>query len=104
MKGFTQITLLTLSFALTFSAYAAKSKTDSQLLTECKASVSSQFDQVERIKLSNLSSRRGVFKARLKVTADGERSRVLCTIADGQALTLTCINDANCPATSIAAN
>ena len=104
MKRLTQITLIAMSFALAFSANAGTSKTDSELLTLCKASVGAQFEKVDRIKLSNLSSRRGVFKAKLKVTADGQRSRVLCTIAPDQSLTLTCTSDANCPVSSIAAN
>jgi len=104
MKHLTQIAIITTGLLLAFSANAADYKTDSELFTECKASINAQFENVDRIKLSNLTSRKGVFKAKMKVIADGQRTKVLCTIANDQVVTLTCIGDSNCPASSIAAN
>lgn len=104
MNRFTQSALIATGLVLSFSTNATTSKTDSELFTECKTSINAQFENVERIKLANISSRRGVFKAKMKVMANGQRSNVLCTIADNQVVALTCSSGSACPESSIAAN
>ena len=102
MNRIAKIAVIAAGLAFSFSAQAG-SKTDSQLLTECKASVNEQFENASKVRVANITSRRNVFKAKFKVSAEGERSVVLCTIAGDQPVALTCLNG-NCPADMIAAN
>jgi len=104
MKHLVKTVMLTASLALSLTATAGDYKTDGQLLTECKNSINTQFEGVESIKVGNISSRRGTFKAKMKVKVNGERSKMLCVISDDQPLALTCANGTSCPASTIAAN
>ena len=105
MQKLTKIALVATALSFSLSSNATGSKSDSELFAECKASIYDQIENVERIKLSNLSSRRGVFKAKLKVKADGQRSSVLCTIEQDNVVALTCTSGgATCPSSVVAAN
>lgn len=103
MQKLTKIALVAIALSFSLSSNAAGSKSDSELFAECTASIYDQIENVERIKLSNLSSRRGVFKAKLKVKADSQRSSVLCTIKEDNVVALTCTS-ASCPSSVVAAN
>jgi len=103
MNRLNKIALLSItSLVFSFSANAGNHKTDGQLLTECKSSITAQFDSIDSIKATNISSRRGIFKAKLRVKANGERSTMLCTLKHGQPVALTCTKG-ECPANTIAA-
>lgn len=104
MNTLMKTALLTAGLALSLSANAGNAKTDGELLSECKNSVNAQFEGVDGIKVANISSRRGIFKAKMKVNVNGERSKVLCTISGDQSVALTCANGSACIAESIAAN
>ncbi|RBP53308.1 hypothetical protein [Arenicella xantha] len=100
------LTLLAISsiaaLTIVLPANAADGRSDSALLSDCTANVAAQFDSADSIKASNITSRRGVFKAKFRVSTDGERSTVLCTIRDDQAIALSCVSGANCTASGIA--
>lgn len=104
MNRLTKTALLTAGLALSLTSNAGNYKTDSQLLTECKNSIQTQFEGVDSIKVANISSRRGSFKAKMKVKVNGERSKMVCTISEDQVVALTCASGTACPASSIAAN
>jgi len=101
MNTFTKTALVITGLTLSFGAAA---KTDANYLAECKASVNAQFESVNKIKVASINSRRNVFKAKLRVKADGQRSMVLCEIRGDQPVALNCIKGKACEAGSIAAN
>lgn len=82
---------------------AAEARSDSALLSDCSNSISAQFETADSIKAANITSRRGIFKAKFRVSAEGERSTVLCTIKEDQIAVLSCVNGAVCASSSIAA-
>ncbi len=99
MKKFAKTALIAAGLSLSFGATA---KTDASYLADCKASVKQQFDNVSKIKVANINSRRNVFKAKLRVKVDGERSMVLCEIRDNQEVALNCLKGAACSSAALA--
>lgn len=95
--------LIAASLSLSFGA-AASPKTDANHLADCKTSVRAQFDSVSKIDIASINSRRNVFKAKLRVKADGERSMVLCEIRGDQVVALNCLKGKTCETASIASN
>ncbi len=66
----------------------ADQKSDNALLTECKQSINDTMEGVTNVRVSKIKSRRGLFTAKFRVTANGERSVVECTSDKGSAVTL----------------
>ncbi len=95
--------LVVTAFSLSFGAAAAP-KTDANYLAECKNSVRAQFDSVTKIDTASINSRRNLFKAKLRVTADGQRSMVACEIRGDQPVALECVKGDACKVSTIAAS
>lgn len=101
MNNLFKTALVVAAFSLSMNA-SASTKTDANYLAECKQTVRAQFDDVSKIKIASMSSRRTGFKAKLKVVSNGERATVACEIRDGQPVALSCLKGAACEATTIA--
>ena len=95
--------LIVAGLSLSFGATAG-SKTDSNYLAECKTQIKAQYGSVNKIDIASISSKRNLFKAKLRVKADGERSLVLCEIRGEQPIALNCLKGNVCETNSIAAN
>jgi len=96
----TLINTLFISAAL-FTVSNAIAKSDSEYLSECKAQVMAEYGEVESIKVANINSKRKVFKAKLKVRANGEKSLFNCEIRQVTPVVLTCLKGA-CGDTNVA--
>ncbi len=81
---------------------AMAAKTDAANLAQCKSSIQAQIDSVNKIDIASVNSRRNLFRAKLRVKADGNRSLVLCEIRDQQAVAITCLKGRACDTSSIA--
>ena len=91
----------TLVFALpTF----ADQKSDNTLLTECKNSISESVEGVTNVKVASIRSRRGIFTATFRVTANGDRSVMTCSSEDGAPIVLNCESGAACDAAQVVAH
>jgi uncharacterized protein (UPF0333 family) len=101
MNRISKIAILALGISLSFSAQAG-SKSDSQLLAECKSSIAQQFESIDKLKASNITTRRNAFKAKFRVSTQGERLTVQCNIVGDQPVALTCVTG-SCPADMVAA-
>lgn len=95
--------LVATGLILSFGATAG-SKTDANYLAECKSQIKAQYDSVNKIDIASISSKRNLFKAKLRVKADGERSLVLCEIRGEQPIALNCLKGNVCDTSSIASN
>ena len=96
----TLINTLFISAAL-LTVSNAIAKSDSEYLSDCKAQVMAEYDEVESIKVANINSKRKVFKAKLKVRANGEKSLFNCEIREVTPVVLTCLKGA-CGDTNVA--
>lgn len=103
MKNSIKAVTLASIFTLSLSAHAAGSKSDSTMLTECKTSVAAQIENLDNIKVAHVKSRRDVFKAKFRVSANGERSVVVCTIEGDQPVALSCAKGKACGVNTVAA-
>ena len=101
MNTFAKIAVLTAALSLSMGATAG-AKTDANYLAECKAGVKAQFESVEKIDVASINSRRHLFKAKLRVKADGERAIVACEIRGDQPLALNCLKGNVCNVKSVA--
>lgn len=106
MKHFLKTSLLkTTLVAISLSVLGvanAGAKSDSDYLADCKASIHTQFDQVSKVDIASLNSRRNLFRAKFRVKSEQGRSMVLCEIKDGQVATLDCLKGKMCDANNIA--
>lgn len=84
MKTLSKIVLIGSSILLSSNALAAKPMTQGQALGQCKALASTQFDNVVKTRVASIKSNRGIFKAKLRVTAENEKGLFLCTIDSKQ--------------------
>ena len=82
----------------------ADQKSDNALLTECKTSISESIEGVTNVKVSTIRSRRGIFTAKFRVTANGDRSVMTCTSEDGAPIALSCVSGSACEAAQVVAN
>ena len=82
----------------------ADAKSDNALLTQCKQDIYANVDGVTNVDVARIKSRRGVFTAKFKVTANGDRMVMQCTSEDGSAIAVTCVSGASCNAPSVVAN
>ncbi len=103
MKLFSKAALIAAATLVTFNASAAP-RTDANYLAECKASVRAQFDDVQRIDVASMSSRRNLFKAKMRVKADGIRTLVACEIRGDQPVALNCLKGATCKGADLASS
>lgn len=103
MKNLIKSALVVAAFSLSFNASAAN-KTDANYLAECKQTVRAQFEDVSKIKVASIISRRNLFKAKLRVTSSGERAMVACEIRGEEPVALSCLKGAACEASTIASN
>ena len=103
MKNLIKSALVVAALSLSLNVSAA-TKTDAGYLAQCKETVKAQFDAVSKIDVASMNSRRNLFKAKLRVVADGERSLVACEIRGEQPVALNCLKGAACEAGSLAAN
>ncbi len=85
-------------------SFGASAKSDAGYLSDCRASIKSQFESVSKVDVANIKSRRNLFKAKFKVKADGKRSLVLCEIRDEKPVALNCLKGDICSTSSIASN
>ncbi len=97
----TLINTLIVSTALVTGA-SAFANTDAQQLSACKARIMHEYGDIERIKVSHINSKPKVFKAKLKVRANGEKSLYHCQIPKGDAAVVSCLKGA-CKAEDVAA-
>ncbi len=81
----------------------AFAKSDSELISACKAQVVAEYGEVDRIKVANINSKRTVFKAKLKIKANGEKSLYSCEIRRQEPAVVACLKGA-CDAGKVAAN
>ncbi|MCH2189715.1 MAG: hypothetical protein MK188_02165 [Gammaproteobacteria bacterium] len=103
MKNLIKSVLVVAAVSLSFNA-SAENKTDADNLADCKQSVRTQFDDVSKIKVASINSRRNLFKAKLRVTSKGERAMVACEIRGEEPVALSCLKGAACEASTIASN
>ncbi len=93
---------LVISIALIAGSQAI-AKTDNELLADCKAQVLAEYGSVERVKVANINSKRNLFKAKLKVRANGEKSLYACEIRGEAPVEVACLKGA-CDAGKVAVN
>ncbi len=103
MKSLSKVALVAASLALSLSANVS-AKSDSRYLAECKNTVRAQFNDVEKIDIASINSRRNLFRAKLRVKADGERALVTCEIRGDEPIALTCKKGKACGTQSVAAS
>ena len=93
----TSLTVLTLiSLNISFNTLASDAKSDNALLTSCKQQIESSIDGVSQIDTKQIRSRRGVFTAKFKVSANNERFMLKCTSHNGNPVELICSGTAAC--------
>jgi archaellum component FlaF (FlaF/FlaG flagellin family) len=90
----------TLIFAL--PTYADQ-KSDNALLTDCKDSITESIEGVSNVKVATIRSRRGVFTAKLRVTANDENSIMECVSEDSVTIAITCVSGSACDTSTIVA-
>ncbi len=103
MNNLIKTVLITTGLSLSLGATAG-SKTDSNYLAECKSQIKAQYGSVNKIDIASISSKRNLFKAKLRVKADGERSLVSCVIRGEQPIALNCLKGNVCDTSSVASN
>ena len=103
MKNLVKSALLVAAISLSTNVLAAP-KTDANYLAECKRTVKAQFDSVNKIEVAGMSSRRNLFKAKLRVVANGERSMVACEIRGDEPVALNCVKGNTCESGTVASN
>ena len=86
----TLINTLVISTALLIGANAF-AQTDAQQISACKAQVLAEYGEVDRIKVASINSKRKVFKAKLKVSVNGEKNLYNCEIREGSPIVLDCL-------------
>ena len=84
MKTLRNISITAAAILLSSNALAAEPLSDSQLLGQCKNLAKGQFEDVKRVKMTNMKSTRGTFKAKFRVTSKNDKGMFLCTIERGQ--------------------
>ena len=85
MKTYLNIALTSATLLLTTNSFAAKPLSENQALGQCKALASTQFDNVNKIKVAHMKTTRGNFKVKLRVKSDADNGMFLCTIDRNQA-------------------
>lgn len=96
MKALINSLAVTAILITSVSTQSAAAMTDNQRVTQCRASVAAAIDGLERSKVSNIRSHRGVFQAKFKVVANGERSVVLCKQDSDQQIVVSCLKGDAC--------
>ena len=84
MKTLRNIAIAATTCLIFDSAFAAKPLTENQLLGQCKALASSQFENVTKVKMTNMKNTRGTFRAKFRVTAENDKGMFLCTVEKKQ--------------------
>lgn len=95
MKSLLAISLVSFVFFAAVNASAAQQPSKNQLLTQCKSLINAEFDDVNRIKMTKMKSRRGNFEAKFRVFTDDERAMYLCTVEKNQAPQLVRLDKAD---------
>lgn len=96
MKTLAKLTLAAATLTFSLSAVASDYNTDGQRYSACKIQVIQQFDDIKRIKIKDMKTRRGVFHSMLKLSSSkgGKPLLVSCTIDEGDKIAVSCLNDA----------
>lgn len=84
MKTLRNIGITAAAILLSGNTFAAKPLSDGQLLGQCKNLAKGQFEDVKKVKMTNMKSTRGTFKAKFRVTSKNDKGMFLCTIESGQ--------------------
>lgn len=71
---------IAISSILLFSSASTFATSESQLLTQCKTFVKSQFENASSIKSASIKSRKNKFEAKFRVRTANDRGIYLCTI------------------------
>ncbi len=82
MKNIIKFAVITASLVFAAPTFADQ-KSDNALLTDCKNTISESMEGVTNVKVATIRSRRGIFTAKFRVTANGERSVMECVSEDG---------------------
>jgi len=84
MKLFVNVVLIGSALLLSTNAIAAKPFTQGQALSQCRALANTQFEDVTRFKAIHMKTKRGQFKAKLRINTANERGMFLCTVERDQ--------------------
>lgn len=103
MKNVLKVAVIASSLLISAPSFA-DAKSDNALLTQCKQDIYANVEGVTNVDVARIKSRRGVFTAKFKVTANGERMVMQCASEDGSAIALTCVSGENCSVNDLVAN
>ena len=82
----------------------ADAKSDNALLTECRQDIKANGEGATNADVARIKSRRGLFTAKFKVTANGERFVMQCASEDGTTVAITCVDGTGCDSAQVVAH
>ncbi|MEM7360161.1 MAG: hypothetical protein AAF431_13750 [Pseudomonadota bacterium] len=71
-------TLVAVALMTSMTVHAKSS--EGQMLSQCKTAINAQFEDVNKIRLVNLKTRKNTFTAKLRVISEADRAMYTCTI------------------------
>jgi len=92
MKSLITTSLVAMLVLSTNNAYAGKHRSDSQLFTECKASLEQQIGVLQNSRLVKLKRYGKNFTAKIRVKAEQHSGLYLCTINPSDGLVVARID------------
>ena len=103
MKNLTKTLVISAGLLIAAPSFA-DAKSDSALLTACKQDIKQNVEGVSNIKVGHIKTRRGLFSAKFRVTANGESMVMQCSSDNGSDVAVSCVSGAACDLSDVVAN